>query len=473
MEAPLLLCYCGGVFHFLEWLRPTPTSVRLQPRTTTAASSREFIHAIAVGLYFVLGFMTKFVAALFLPLTLFMASLPLPEARAKLCRSWKDWAKVSAVVVALCAPWFAYAQWRFGNELWETILAEHVYKRFSSYLDPDHLQPWHFYWSAIWSRLEDSGTQLLVAAGLGALAVQTIRRQWLDGLVVLLWFALPLGLISVGTSKIYHYSYPFLPPLALAGGYLPGLVFMLGSAPVARAAGTAARYAARWPKTIVILARPAVRRALLTVAVAAFLIAIAGVAYGPVRIRVESVDVFKSSGTFRPALVVLLFGVLAGVARTAATAAIALLIIAVLPVEAYHRTWARLKADRSPKRDAVECIRRVSAENGIADRGLYLDLPDRVISHPLYYYFRRVRPWTRSEGSAPERFPRYLWDAAEQRPILTWGPTYQAFRQADRSSSSASASPIPMVTFEDDVLLLLPGPYAACSVDALGSARAN
>ncbi|HEV3485210.1 MAG TPA: glycosyltransferase family 39 protein [Vicinamibacterales bacterium] len=51
MEAPLVLAYCGGVYHFLAW--GSAASVR----------SRRW-HAIAVGLYFFLGFMTKFVAAL-------------------------------------------------------------------------------------------------------------------------------------------------------------------------------------------------------------------------------------------------------------------------------------------------------------------------------------------------------------------------------------------------------------------------
>ena len=62
----------------------------------------------------------------------------------------------------------------------------------------------------------------------------TIRRRWPEGAVVLLWGALPLALISIGTSKLYHYAYPFLPPAALAGGYIAGVVFMLGPSLLAR-----------------------------------------------------------------------------------------------------------------------------------------------------------------------------------------------------------------------------------------------
>jgi 4-amino-4-deoxy-L-arabinose transferase-like glycosyltransferase len=456
MEAPLFLCYCGGVFHFLEWARTHPPGGPVR-------------HAVAVGLYFVLGFMTKFVAALFLPATLATGSLLLPDVRRKLLHRWTDWAKVAALVVILCAPWFVYAQWRFGSELWAIILGEHVYKRFSSYLDPDHLQPWHFYWSTIWSRLEDSGAHLLVAAGGVALIVQTIRKRWLDGVVVLSWLFMPVVLISMGTSKIYHYSYPFLPPLALAAGYLPGLVLMLGPARIAAVGRRVSGYAtARWPAFVALLTRPTARRTFLAIAAAALLVAVVGVAYGPVRLRVGSTDVFKSSGTFRPALGVLLFGTLAGARRSAAAVAIVLVVAALLPVEAYHRTWARLRADRSPKRDALECIQRVAAAHGTAARGIYLDLPDKAIGHPLYYYFRRLRPWKRPPAPAPAELSRYLDDPAEQRPILTWGETYQAFR-----SASPSADTIPMVKFTDDVLLLLPGPYAVCSADAAGSTRSN
>ena len=42
----------------------------------------------------------------------------------------------AAVAIALIAPWFVYAQVRFGNQLWETMFGAHVYTRFTTYLDP-------------------------------------------------------------------------------------------------------------------------------------------------------------------------------------------------------------------------------------------------------------------------------------------------------------------------------------------------
>src|SRR5262245_23649958 len=61
MEAALFLSYCGGIFHFIEWARVPSSAEAAKP----SAARR---HAVAVGLYFVLGFMTKFVAAIFLPM---------------------------------------------------------------------------------------------------------------------------------------------------------------------------------------------------------------------------------------------------------------------------------------------------------------------------------------------------------------------------------------------------------------------
>jgi hypothetical protein len=106
---------------------------------------------------------------------------------------------------------------------------------------------------------------------------------------------------------------------------------------------------------------------------------------------------------------------------------------------------------------------------GVA-RGLYVDLPDSVISHPLYYYFRRVRPWVRAPSPEPSALGRYLDDPADWRPMLVWDSTYQDFMNARASEESARPPSPPMVPLPD-VVLLLPGPYAACAV-ALDGAKA-
>ena len=49
--------------------------------------------------------------------------------------------------------------------------------------------------------------------------VESIRRRWSGGLLIVLWCLLPLGVFSVSLAKVYHYSFPFLPPIALMGAY--------------------------------------------------------------------------------------------------------------------------------------------------------------------------------------------------------------------------------------------------------------
>jgi 4-amino-4-deoxy-L-arabinose transferase-like glycosyltransferase len=458
MEGPLFLSYCGGVFHALAW-----------------ASGREERgsrrHAIAASLYFVLGFMTKFVAAVFLPLALGAAVLLFREARGKFFREWRLWTAAGALVLALVVPWFAYATIRFGSYFWHVILAEHVVTRFRTYLNPAHVQPWSYYFTEMFNRFGDSQSQWLVAAGLATLVVQTARRRWFDGAAVVLWFAVPLTLISAGTSKLYHYAYPFLPPLALAAGYLAALVVMLAPAPIARMLQALYdRTSAGVPAIARACARPPVRAAFLAVAAAATLVAVVSLAYGPVRLELGGVMLFKSSGVIRPGIIVLLFGLIGGAARRASRAVVALLVASFLPLQAYRDELPRFVVEQHPMQSATACVNRVAAQLPEPSRGLYVDVPGEYISHPLYYYFRRVQPWTRVETPDPSAIGRHLDEPSEWQPMLVWDETYQRFMNS-RASPGAGRPPSPPMVALPDVVLLLPGPYAVCAaaVPAHGS----
>src|SRR5439155_6531247 len=164
---------------FVAWMR----------REQDTAASRPTLHAVAVALYFVLGFMTKFVAALFLPLVLAVAALPFREWRVKAVRGARQWVVAALVAAALIAPWFAYAYARFGMELWSTMVGAHVYTRFTSFLDPTHVQPWYFYFVTMFQRLVDSQSNMLVIGGFMVLLVQTVWRRWPEGGLVLILFA--------------------------------------------------------------------------------------------------------------------------------------------------------------------------------------------------------------------------------------------------------------------------------------------
>jgi hypothetical protein len=181
---------------------------------------------------------------------------------------------------------------------------------------------------------------------------------------------------------------------------------------------------------------------------------------------------FWSSGVIRPTILVALFGTVAGASRRVSHVVVALLILGALPLHAYRKTLSRLTVEQHPMRTATECLERVQSRTAGVARGLYLDLPDSVVSHPLYYYFRRIRPWTRARSAEPAAIGRQLDDPAEWRPMLVWDSTFQDFMNALASAVSARPPSPPMVVFPD-VVLILPGPYAACAAGAPGAAKAR
>ena len=70
----------------------------------------------------------------------------------------------------------------------------------------------------------------LAVRGAALLLVNTcFASRRLDKLVIVYWFVIPVALISVGTSKLHHYLYPFLPPLALAAGFGPAWLLAIGA----------------------------------------------------------------------------------------------------------------------------------------------------------------------------------------------------------------------------------------------------
>jgi 4-amino-4-deoxy-L-arabinose transferase-like glycosyltransferase len=481
MEAPLFLSYCGGVYHYLRWQQTPARSVWDPARSMwdpalaglnppeggshrKGAWDRSAWHAIAAGLYFVLGFMTKFIAVAFLPFVLLVGSLLFRDYRTKLLAGWRLWLRVAGLVVLLIAPWFVYAQLVFGSLVWHTMLAEHVYTRFTTYLDPAHVHPWHYYFTNMYDRFADSGSQVAVGAGLVLLLIQTVRRRWPEGAIVLLWAFVPVAIISSGSSKLYHYVFPFLPPLALAGGYLAGLAAMLAPAPLRRVLEWLERQiAARFPGLVAGGSRAWARRSAAVVIVVAAALAVGAVIYGQVRLTVGQTLLFKSSGTFRPALAILIAAVLTRQSARVARFIVIVAILGLLPIFEYENTFTRMLNARHPIRTTTDCVRRIQAARSDVERGLYVDVQDNEMWHPVYYYFRKLQPWTRAPEHAPQVAVQYLDAAAGWRPMLLGEPVYRAVMKQKHASGERAES-APSVSFPDSTFVG-PGPYAACSTE--------
>ena len=154
-----------------------------------------------MAVYFVLGFMTKFVAALFLPVVCVAALAWRRDAWARVRSGWRDWLLPALMATGLILPWFVYEHVRQGAEFWKILLGAQVLQRFTAALHPEHLQPWHFYVVRTWQDLRNAGTAWLALAGTVRLAVAALRGEsWLSRLT-LAWGILPIVAISFGTRS--------------------------------------------------------------------------------------------------------------------------------------------------------------------------------------------------------------------------------------------------------------------------------
>ncbi|HEX4348405.1 MAG TPA: hypothetical protein VHZ73_12590 [Vicinamibacterales bacterium] len=425
MEGPLFLCYVGGMYHYIRAMRD---------------ERRQWRHAAAVAVYFALGFMTKFVAAIFLPLVIGCATLVIPQYRQRVARAWKAWAAAGALATAFIAPWFVYASGRFGERLWDVMLKAHVYTRMTSYLEPQHVQPWWYYWASVYQAFWFAGSVWLVLAGIAVLAVQAVKRRWPEALVLLLWFFVPMVIISAGTSKLIHYTYPFLPPLALGAGYCAALMLMLAPAPLER------------------MRRP--RAWLIALAIAAGAVALGTAFTHELRVQVGPLLV-RNALVLRPALLAVAAALLAKGGRAMARACAIVIVLALVPISAYVNTLGRLTSDPAPIRNLRDCL--LKAQQGeTAPGGLYVDVPDSEMWHPVYYYLRQVQPWTRAQSSGDVRIGPFL-DPKAPKPVLISRDRYQQFLLSlppDQAFGPSRPGPA-LVRFQSDVILL-PGAYGLC-----------
>jgi 4-amino-4-deoxy-L-arabinose transferase-like glycosyltransferase len=451
MEAPLFLCYCGGVYHFIRW-------------GTGADQKRRGRHVMAAGLYFFLGFMTKFVAALFLPIVVAAAILPVRGARERLKQDWRAWALAAAVFVLLAAPWFVYETLREGAAFWRIILEAHVVTRFTSYLDPTHVHPWNFYYVTLWKELQHDGVAWLVIFGGIVAAVRLASTRDLPTVAVVSWLAIPLALISIGTSKLHHYAYPFLPPFALVAGLGPAWIARAAAPYVERAvARINGMFADQRGWTL------ALRRVLLGIAIVAAAIAVVTLVMGSVNLRVGGTLLLRNSHAVRPLILALVLTTLAG--RGIAVSRVilpAVVLLAVMPVDSYKDTLREVRIERHPLRTAGECLASVARVERAAGRpapGIYAVGEQHWFLHDYYYYLSRSGGWDRAETLDVPAAERALFDPAHQRPVMLDDQDYRALRARDAEALGETAV-IPL----REVLLVLPGPYGVCGQSPKSSA---
>lgn len=466
MEASLVLAYAAGVYHYLRW-------------TEAESPGRARAHAAAVGAYFFLGFMAKFVAALFLPVVLLAASLELPGVRSKIVREWRTWIAVAAGFLLVAAPWFVY-QAASGRELWGIMFQQHVFQRFKGSLDPTHVHPWRFYFEYVYASLSQAHVLWIVLGGAALLHLRVVKARWLAGTLVLYWFWLPLVLISFGTSKLMHYTYPFLAPVAIAGGYLVASVcsavqeLAAGRRPGwmnARVAAFAERARRAWSDLTTSIGRrlpgprpiwTAMRFVLLAAAAALTAFGWLAVVHPDSLAAVRQASGLPSQIRGEPALyaglAALAVGLLAGRGAWASRLALPLVLLGFAALPAYPSLAPSFRSH--PLRDLRDCGVSVHAN----ERAFGRPSPDMVVylrsgyGHQLYYYLRKLG-WDWREKLPDPTLMQMLDDASYQRPVLIREDDYLTARRASGHPDAACRQ----VAVSEGVLLLLPGPWGTCA----------
>jgi len=443
MEASLLAAYCGGLYHFLRWRH--------------AGARRD---ALITGAWFTLAFLTKFVAAAFLPLVAVVGlALPRPGLLPKPLRAClADWLWAAALFLLVSAPWFVYEYRQFGDKLVETMFRQHVFVRFTGALDPSHLQPWNHYYLGIARMLTETRCEWLVAAGAALLLYRVVRHR--DGLAwtLIVWGVLPLALISGLSSKVLHYTYPFLPPLALAGGLALAAPISMFKAWLGRLADRLERV--RFHQLPDILSRPAVRRGFVVIGVLAVIVAAIALVAGSTKLVIGGV-VLRNSSVLRPLVLAAAAFALARAWRHALTWAPFVLLL-LLALSAARETLLAANRPGHPLRALRDCARPL-VEAGRVRGGAYAVSQDSV-PHTYAFYALPLGSWDATTTFDPAVQGSALDDPARPRALVLSG---RAFSDLALQRLRTGKPIPPGIRAHPNLIVLLPGPLAGCIDEAV------
>jgi dolichyl-phosphate-mannose-protein mannosyltransferase len=470
MEASLFFAYCGGVYHFMRWADERGREAKP--------------HAFAFAGYFFLAFMTKFVAAAFLPIVCSVGLLLGPGLAVARARA-REWLAPAAVAIAAIVPWFAYQLIHSGREFVEIIFTQHIVVRFTGTLIASHRAPWNYYFLQTWKELGYAAIQSIVALGLVALVFRAWReRDWVARLI-LVWWLLPVTALSLGTSKLLYYAHPFVAPLAIGAGLAASQIFQIITQ---RGRQLMVRIGLKGLSSEQEAARRSTVRGRLLAAfgVVCFGVSIWTAFHGPIQVELGGVRVFQNGSVARPIAIGALVWYFAGLGslflRLVAVSVLAML----LPVDRYtHRVERLTSTIDHPIRAARDCAVGVQAAHAMGQRGVFDAAAD--LHHAYFYYLRRLGPWLEARLARPDELQRRLEDPAEQSVVLMSADDYKmlggnitpAPTGGSREGPAPEVRPAhtarltkplpPGITIGNVVVMLFPGPYAVC-VDPVAKA---
>jgi len=431
MESAMLLMYCGGIYHFLRW---TEEDRRVGRR-----------HAWACAGYFAFGFLAKFVAAAFLPIVMAAALLWRRDAASKIREAAAEWVWPAVAALAAIAPWFVYQGALRGRAFWNEVVGHQVFTRFTSFLDPNHLRPWHYYFVELWKGLAQSGDAMLAAIGLAWLVIHAWRGRPPLVRILLLWWIVPFALISLGTSKLIHYMYPFIPPIALGAG--------------AAAAAWMDFWNARsrpWQPRWALQYLPA------ALSLALLLIALWTAQTGPLAWKIDGLRVLRTTTAIRPLMLGVLALCAAGSIRMAIRVVAVVALAAALPIPAYAAELRRLGDAHLPLHSIRDCISGEPGGFHAAGRGV--TGPGWMIAgHSFFYYFRSLGPYhaTEEDGELRTR----MFTPALHTPVILDKRRIAYLQAGNASLPWEFLSAVDLGAF----VVVLPGPYESCTAAAVAA----
>lgn len=451
MEAGLLLAYCAGAYHAMAW-------------ADAVTIGRRWRHGIAVALWFAFGFMLKFVAALFLPAIIVTTTLISPRWRRRMVEDWRIWGAAAVTALAVIAPWFVYQFLVHGREFWSSIFGMHVFVRFTAYLDPHHLKPWYFYLTRLAYEVRWSNDILLISAGLLLLVYRAAAKRSDSAILLLVWFVLPLAAISAGTSKLYHYVYPFLPPLALGAGLVPMVVFAWVRQ---RRDAFAALVERVWSRDRSERLPPVLRGVLTAVAFAALAVALITAVTGGIGLRLHGVLLFRNSTVSRPLIAATILLVVLGRLRSAPMVLVGALLLLAMPLDAYRNVRylerREVEVSGAPMHALSDCLLRLQ-RTGLP-RGVYGHSHDELAWR--YAYYLRDAGWREENADDDRLLEQHLFGPGPVAPVAMTRADFETLRP-----KLARVDRMRRLVFDDDRVLLLPDGFSACSGITTGGTRA-
>jgi hypothetical protein len=287
--------------------------------------------------------------------------------------------------------------------------------------------------------------------------------------------------MSIGTSKLGHYAYPFWPPLGLGAGLafswvLSSLERRVEPAILARLAQWTPKRAAAWS-----VSRSRMRSLLLALAGLMLTIALWTLLVAPVHLAIGDVTLFTNSSFLRPAFAATVLFWLAGQARSLLRFAAAFGLMFLLPLTTYLDKVHRIGKVDHPIRAARDCISAVEGTGAPVGHGVYNAAAD--LHHAYYFYLGRIGPWVVAPQFSLDDTLARLTVPGQQTPVIIQRPDYETLAAtvpplpvtapdappppADEHTPLRTTLTTGAVTFDDNVAMLLPGPFQPCAAPML------